>query len=467
MTDAATDTLSPRLLVIDDDPDILTAARLLLRRSAEAVETFRRAEEAMEALGRGSWDAVLLDMNLSAGRRDGSEGMDWLERIKQADPDVSVLLMTAFGGVQTAVEAMKRGATDFVLKPWQNERLVASVMSATNLTRSRRTCQRLETQNKALVAAAELPGESIVGSSPALSRVIEMVDRAAPTNANVLILGESGTGKEVFAREIHRRSARANQPFVSVDLGSLAETLFESELFGHKKGAFTDAKTDRPGRMVAANGGTLFLDEIGNLPLYLQRKLLTVLERSEVVPVGGDKPQPVDIRLITATNVPSSELAREQVFRQDLLYRINTVELLLPPLRDRREDIAALAEHFIAMYARKYNLPRRRLSDEALRAIETYRWPGNVRELRHAIERATILSQGETFLPSDFPLVPQAGPCAPTDLSVGVDGYNLEELERKMLTRALADHNGNISRAAAALGLTRAALYRRMEKHGL
>jgi DNA-binding NtrC family response regulator len=370
--------------------------------------------------------------------------------------------------VPVAVEAMKRGATDFVLKPWQNERLVATVMTATSLTRSRRDVGRLETENRALSAAVEPTSDTILGDSQAMRRVFDMVARAAPTHANVLILGESGTGKEVFAREIHRRSSRADKPFVSVDLGAVTETLFESELFGHKKGAFTDAKADRPGRMVASSGGTLFLDEIGNLPLYLQRKLLTVLERQEVVPVGGDRPVQIDLRLVTATNMPVSELGREQVFRQDLLYRINTVELTLPPLRERRGDVAALAEHFIALYARKYNLPRRKLSAEALAALEAYRWPGNVRELRHAIERATILGTGDRFEPGDF-AAPDSAPRAPSgdDADDDIATYNLEEMEHRLIRRALADHGGNISHAASALGLTRAALYRRIEKHGL
>jgi DNA-binding NtrC family response regulator len=456
--------IKPRILVVDDDPDVLTAARLLLRRTAETVETERKAEAALVKLESGTWDALLLDMNLTAGRRDGSEGYDWLERFKSVDPTVSVVLMTAFGGVPVAVEAMKRGATDFVLKPWHNERLVATVLAATNLTRSRREIGRLQTENRALAAIAEPADETIIGDAPVMRRVFEIVARAAPTNANVLILGESGTGKEVIAREIHRRSNRAAKPFVSVDLGAVAETLFESELFGHKKGAFTDAKTDRPGRMVASSGGTLFLDEIGNLPLYLQRKLLTVLERQEVVPVGGDRPVAIDLRLVTATNMPASELGREQVFRQDLLYRINTVELTLPPLRDRPSDIAALAQHFIALYARKYNLPRRRLDAESLAALEAYPWPGNVRELRHAIERATILGTSEHFQPQDFP----AARGARDGLgSAEAETYNLDEIERRVIRRALADHDGNISRAATALGLTRAALYRRIERHGL
>jgi DNA-binding NtrC family response regulator len=458
------DELSPRVLVVDDDPDILTAARLLLRRTAESVDAERRGDAALARLAATSYDVVLLDMNLTGGRRDGKEGFELLERVREIDPAVAVVLMTAFGGVPVAVEAMKRGATDFVLKPWQNEKLVATVMAGTSLTRSRRTVARLSTQNEALVAASEPVGNAMLGRAPAMLDLFRLIDRAAPTGVNVLILGESGTGKELVARAIHRRSKRADHPFISVDLGAVAESLFEAELFGHKKGAYTDAKTDRLGRMVASSGGTLFLDEIGNLPLYLQRKLLTVLERSEVVPVGGDKSVPIDLRLVSATNVPPSELGKESVFRQDLLYRINTVELTLPPLRDRREDVGLLAEHFIGIYAKKYNMPRRRLSAAGLTALENYRWPGNVRELRHAIERATVLAAGTEFTPSDFPILTPSGGAAAT---VDADTYNLDELERRVIRRALADHTGNISKAASALGLTRAALYRRMEKHEL
>ena len=468
MSDISNALADARILVVDDDPDILTAARLLLRRSVGTLDIARAAEGLAERLSSERWDVVLLDMNLTQGRTDGADGFAWLDRLKAADPAVSVVLMTAFGGVAVAVEAMKRGASDFVLKPWANERLVATVMAGVSLARSRREAADLKIRHQALSAAPSIDGATIVGGATSMRRVFEVIARAAPTNANVLVLGESGTGKELVAREIHRLSSRADGPFVSIELGAVSETLFESELFGHRKGAFTDARDDRPGRIVAASGGTLFLDEIGNLPLYLQRKLLTVLERQEVVPVGGDRPVTVDIRVVSATNVPTAELQREQVFRQDLLYRVNTVELTLPPLRDRREDIAALAEHFIAIYARKYNVARRRLSGEALALLESYRWPGNVRELKHAIERATILAVGDRFEPADFPAVatlpaPTASAAAPAE----PDLYDLDAIERRTIARALAAHTGNISRAASALGLTRAALYRRMEKHGI
>jgi DNA-binding NtrC family response regulator len=373
--------------------------------------------------------------------------------------------MTAFGGVSLAVDALKGGAVDFVLKPWQNDKLVATMSSAVSLSKARREAADLQIRNVALAAETAPRTGELIGSSPSLRRVFDLMRRAAPTDANVLILGESGTGKELTAREIHRLSARSQQPFISVDLGALPDSLFESELFGHRRGAFTGADADRTGRIQAANGGTLFLDEIGNLPLHSQRKLLTVLERREVTPVGATRPAAIDIRLITATNRPAAELSDDEVMRQDLLFRINTVELTLPPLRERREDIPVLLEHFLALYARKYNVPRRRLSPEALALLENYSWPGNVRELRHAVERATILAASERLTSEDFPFATARK--SGSSSSETQDDLDLERLERRTIERALALHGGNISQAAAALGLTRPALYRRMVKYGL
>ncbi|GIL40651.1 sigma-54-dependent transcriptional regulator [Roseiterribacter gracilis] len=446
-----------RVAVVDDDPDIRTAARLALSRHVGEVVI----EPRPEAVDPTAFDVVLLDMNLATGARDGRDGLDWLQRLRAADPTVSVVLMTAFGSIGLAVEAMKHGAADFVLKPWQNERLIATVTAAAALAQSRRAGVALESRHRALAASTTSPSGDIVAAAPAMLAALALLKRAAPSGANVLLLGESGTGKGVLARELHRMSARADKPFVTVDLGAVPESLFESELFGHKRGAFTDAKEDRPGRFVAADGGTLFLDEIGNLPPHLQRKLLTVLERQEVIPVGGDQAVRIDVRLITATNLPRLELAREAVFRQDLLYRVNTVEVALPPLRERREDIAALLEHFLALYARKHQQPRRRLTSSVLEALEAYGWPGNVRELQHAVERATILASDDALTVEDFPML--AAPRSATT----TDAATLDSMERGAVERALAAHGGNISRAAAALGLTRAALYRRIEKHGL
>lgn len=472
-------TKQPRVLVVDDDEDILVAARLMLKREGILCHTEPRPDRIPQLLQDGAFDAVLLDMNFAIGANTGREGFQWLKRIVEIDPTLSVVLITAYGDVGTAVEAMKQGAADFVLKPWQNERLLATLSSALKLTASRREAEQASATTRELAAAA-LDGtpNAIIGSAPAMARIFALLDRAAPTEANVLILGENGTGKEVIAREIHRRSRRRDRVFVSVDLGSVSESLFESELFGHKKGAFTDAKEDRVGRLVAANGGTLFLDEIGNLPLYLQSKLLSVLEQRVVIPVGGTKPLPIDVRLVSATNMPPEQLSREDVFRQDLLYRINTVELHLPPLRDRAEDIPALIDYFVAIYARKYSMPPKKVSPAAFPRLLAYRWPGNVRALRHAVERAMILSSGPVLEADDFSLPSTAGqtPAAVSqpqgqpkgaDPALVLDTLDLEAVEREAIRKALAKHQGNISHAAQDLGITRASLYRRMEKHGL
>ncbi|MFV3077738.1 sigma-54-dependent transcriptional regulator [Niveispirillum fermenti] len=475
-------TKQPRVLVVDDDEDILVAARLMLKREGILCHTEPRPDRIPQLLQEGAFDAVLLDMNFAIGANTGREGFQWLKRIVELDPALSVVLITAYGDVGTAVEAMKQGAADFVLKPWQNERLLATLSSALKLTASRREAEQANATTKEL-ASATLDGtpNAIIGGAPAMARIFALLDRAAPTEANVLILGENGTGKEVIAREIHRRSRRRDRVFVSVDLGSVSESLFESELFGHKKGAFTDAKEDRVGRLVAANGGTLFLDEIGNLPLYLQSKLLSVLEQRVVIPVGGTKPVAIDVRLVSATNMPPEQLSREDVFRQDLLYRINTVELHLPPLRDRAEDIPALIDYFVAIYARKYNMPPKKVSPAALPRLLAYRWPGNVRALRHAVERAMILSAGPVLEADDFSLPSTAGQTPPAaapalavagrgqgaDAALVLDTLDLEAVEREAIRKALAKHQGNISHAAQDLGITRASLYRRMEKHGL
>jgi DNA-binding NtrC family response regulator len=450
-----------RVLIVDDDPDVLTAARLALLPGLESVETLRAPSTMPDVFSKVSPHAVLLDMNFTAGTQTGHEGLEWLERIHSLDPHTSVVFMTAFGGVSLAVEALKRGAVDFVLKPWQNDKLIATISSAVSLSKARREAADLKVRNSALASETAPRTGDLIGSAPALQRVFDLIRKAAPTDANVLVLGESGTGKELTAREIHRLSMRARGPFVSVDLGALPDTLFESELFGHRRGAFTGADSDRVGRIQAAHGGTLFLDEIGNLPLHLQRKLLTVLERREVMPIGATRPVPIDVRLITATNRAAADLMKEELFRQDLLFRIKTVEILLPPLRERQEDIPALLEHFLSHYARKYNVPRRRLAPDTLARLESYAWPGNVRELRHAVERATILSAGEKLTADDFPFLSHTAAVS------SADSFDLDQIEKQAIARALAHYRGNISLAAAALGLTRPALYRRMAKHGL
>jgi DNA-binding NtrC family response regulator len=451
---------SGSILVVDDDPDVLTAARFALHPAFERIETLASPANLESAVADQVFDALLLDMNFLSTARCGDEGLDWLSRVRQIDPALSTVLMTAYGGVALAVEALKGGGTDFVLKPWQNEKLIATMSAAVALSRAKRDAAHLKLRAESLVIDSAAAAGELIGSAPALRRVLELVRRTAPTDANVLILGESGTGKELTAQAVHRLSGRTREVFVSVDLGAIAESLFESELFGHKRGAFTGADRDRVGRIQAAHGGTLFLDEIANLPIHLQRKLLTVLERREVIPVGATQSVPVDIRLITATNRPLTELAREEIFRQDLLFRIKTVEIVLPPLRERKEDIPVLLEHFLTIYSRKNHVPRRRLAPETLAVLEAYSWPGNIRELRHAVERATILASGERLEPQDFAF-------ATAPLSGTAEQFDLDQLERLTIARALTRFGGNISLAAAALGLTRPALYRRIAKHGL
>jgi DNA-binding NtrC family response regulator len=457
-----------RCLVVDDDPDILLSARLLLRELFDDVSTFQAPDEALAAMADELPDVILLDANFGRGATDAAEGFEWLGRILKRDPGAVVVMITAHGGVQTAVEAMKRGATDFVSKPWANERLLATVRTAAALRNSRQAAVT-ERKRAAAIGAPTSGGETpLLGESPLMRRVYSLIERAGPTEANVLILGENGTGKELVARELHRRSRRAEGVLVSVDLGAVAENLFESELFGHVKGAFTDARGDRIGRLQAADGGTLFLDEVGNLPLHLQPKLLTALEQRQVIPVGANKPVPIDVRVIAATNLPPDRLGDESLFRQDLLFRLNTVEIELPPLRERREDILLLVEHFIAFYSKKYGKPVRELPSEVAAALEAYDWPGNVRALRHAAERAVILASHDDFTVEDFSLSRSAAPKAPAPkAAIAASDLNLDRAEKQIVEQALRKHAYNISLAAAELGLTRASLYRRMDKHGL
>ena len=457
-----------RCIVIDDDQDVLLSARLLLRDMFDRVDTYQSPADALAAIDDPRPEVILLDANFGRGETNSSEGLQLLSQILEKDPEVVVVMITAHGGVRIAVEAMKRGATDFVTKPWSNERLLATVRTAASLSRSR---EAASTERKRRVAAAPGPGPDVpfLGESPAMARIFSLIEKAAPTDANVLILGENGTGKELVARELHRRSNRADEVLVSVDLGAVAENLFESELFGHTKGAFTDARTDRLGRLPAAHGGTLFLDEIGNLPLHLQPKLLTALERRQVIPVGSNKPVPIDVRVIAATNLSPEQLRDESCFRQDLLFRLNTVELELPPLRERREDIPLLARHFIELYSRKYSKPVRELPDHVVAALERHDWPGNVRALRHSTERAVILAEGDSFTVEDFSIPSERSSGAPMLAPAGEppSELNLDRAERQMVEAALRKHSYNISTAAAELGLSRAALYRRMEKYGL
>jgi DNA-binding NtrC family response regulator len=457
-----------RCLIVDDDRDILLSLQLLLRDFFEEVLTFQAPADALTAMSEKLPDVVLLDANFARGATDAAEGFQWLSEILRRDPDAVVVMITAHGGVQIAVEAMKRGATDFVSKPWSNERLLATIRTAAALRTSRGSAGK----GRQAASASAAPGETpLLGTSPAMERVYSLIERAAPTEANVLILGENGTGKELVARALHRRSQRAAGPLVSVDLGAVTENLFESELFGHVKGAFTDARADRAGRLQAANGGTLFLDEVGNLPLHLQPKLLTALEQRQVVPVGANKPVPIDVRVIAATNLPPERLGDEGLFRQDLLFRLNTVEIELPPLRERREDIPVLIDHFIRFYTEKYDKPERRIPSEVMTTLQGHGWLGNVRALRHAAERAVILAGDGEFSVDDFSLSrgtqQRPAAAAPQPACGASADLNLERAEKQILEQALKKHAYNISLAAQELGLTRASLYRRMDKHGL
>ena len=451
-----------RILVVDDDEDILHAARLLLKRHFASVQTLSDPSQLATLVRRNAFDVLLLDMNFTIGADQGAEGLARLSEVLAIDPLAVVVMVTAHSDVELAVEAMKKGAADFVTKPWENERLLATLMAALNLRRSRLEAAELRQRNRGLAAATHVES-GMIGTSSAMQKIAAAIRRTAPTDANVLILGENGTGKELAAREIHRASRRAGEVFLRVDLGALSPQLFESELFGHRRGAFTDAKQDRTGFFRAATGGTLFLDEIGNVPLHLQSKLLTALERREVVPVGAEKPEPIDVRLICATNLSRVRLADENQFRPDLLYRINTVEITLPPLRERKDDIPLLLEHYAAFYAQKYNLPAKRLGAALIDQLADWPWPGNVRALRHAVERAVILSEGPLLGAGDFSLVEpdKETRAAATDVS------RLDAMEKAAIVRALEHHRNNVSRAAEALGLTRTSLYRRMEKYGL
>jgi len=458
--------MAERILIIDDDDDVLVAARLLLKRHFAQVVTANRLSHIPNLLAETQFDVILLDMNFEPGERSGREGLEWIGRILEIDPDAVIVAITAHSAVDTAVEAMKLGATDFVSKPWQNEKLIATIKAALALRRSRLETARLRRQNRELAAEISKPRVALIGESEPMQKVFSIIRKAAPTEANVLILGENGTGKELVAREIHRQSRRSAGVFMSIDLGAVTETLASSELFGHKKGAFTGADEDRVGRFEAATGGTLFLDEIGNIPRDFQAKLLTCLESREVVPVGANAPVPIDVRVISATNISRRELGDESVFRQDLLYRLNTVEVVLPPLRERGDDVVILAEHFVRIYARKYGRTIRQIAPDALAAIAGHPWPGNVRALRHSVERAVILAESDVLQLDDFPLA-QADEVDGVTSPEAAEGATLAEMERNAIAEALKRHAGNVSHAARELGITRTSLYRRMEKYGL
>ncbi len=456
------DQADARILIVDDDQDVLLAARLFLKQHLRVVHTERNPENLPNLLKTENYDVILLDMNFSRDATSGKEGFFWLNKILEIDPAAVVIFITGYGDIELAVQGIKEGATNFILKPWDNKKLLATIMANLKVRNSNQELQDLRSRQKVLIAGQDQAYGNIIGNSQSMQQVMNTVKKVAVTDANILILGENGTGKELIARAIHRASKRSDEVFISVDLGAISETLFESELFGFKKGAFTDAKEDRAGRFEAASKGTIFLDEIGNLSFSLQSKLLSVLQSRKVVRLGTNREIPIDVRLICATNMPLYQMVKENKFRQDLLYRINTVELTIPPLRDRTDDIPPLVEHFLEIYCKKYKMPLKRVNASTYKRLEKHSWPGNIRELQHAVERAVIMSESNILEPQDFFLSQYENGDGSEP-----DTYNLEETERFLIRKVIDKHGGNISKAARELGLTRASLYRRIEKHGL
>lgn len=456
--------IDAKILIVDDDQDVLLAARLFLKQHFNIVHTEKNPENIPAIMKNESYDLILLDMNFSRDATSGKEGFHWLNKIIEIDPLAVVIFITGYGDIELAVQGIKEGATNFILKPWDNKKLLATITANLKVRHNKEEIEDLKSKQKVLIANQDQAYGNLIGQSPAMQKVMATVEKVAKTEANVLILGENGTGKELIARAIHKASSRRDEVFISVDLGAISETLFESELFGFKKGAFTDAKEDRAGRFEAANKGTVFLDEIGNLSFNLQSKLLSVLQNRKVVRLGTNREIPIDVRLICATNMPLYQMVNENKFRQDLLYRINTVEILLPPLRERLEDIQQLVEHFLVIYCKKYKMPLKRTNPTTIRRLEKHSWPGNIRELQHAVERAVILSESNILQPQDF-FLSQIEDGSQSDESDDIT--NLEEREKLLIRRVIDKHGGNISKAAKELGLTRASLYRRIEKHGL
>ncbi len=452
-----------KILIIDDNEDALLAAKLLLKPHITEIHTEKSPDIIPQLLKNEAYDVIFLDMNFTRDMTSGQEGFYWLSEILKIDPNAVVILITAWGDVNMAVRAIKEGATDFILKPWQNEKFLATFASALKLRQSRVEIDNLKARQQMMHHDIDQKFHDLVGVSEPMQKVFRTIEKVAATEANVLILGENGTGKELVARALHRQSKRAADVFVTVDMGAVSQTLFESELFGHVKGAFTDAREERPGRFEIASGGTLFLDEIGNLPVELQSKLLTALQNRQVSRLGSNKYRDIDIRLICATNMPIYDMISENTFRQDLLYRINTVEIHLPPLRDRKDDIPLLAEHFLNIFRKKYNKPALRYSSLVMKKFENYHWPGNIREMQHAIERSVILSESDALQPSDFFF----SSAEQKDDGFVLENYNLEDVEKMIIRKVLTKNGGNITKAARDLGLTRTSLYRRMEKFGL
>jgi len=453
------------ILIIDDDEDILLSAKLVLKKHYNTIITRNNPKEINQILSQEQIDVIVLDMNYRIGFNDGKEGLYWLKHILSINPKMVVILMTAYGEVELAVNAIKLGAFDFILKPWTNEKLLATIHAGLTLSRSNHKISILKHTNDTLLKSNEQKFGPIVGASKQMQAVMNTIKKVSTTDANVIILGENGTGKQHLAREIHKNSLQKDGPFIHVDLGSLSESLFESELFGHKKGAFTDAHEDKPGRFEMAQDGTLFLDEIGNLPLNLQSKLLTVLQDRKVSRLGEGIERTFNARLLFATNAPIHEWVAEGKFRQDLLFRINTVEITIPPLRDRPEDIVDFINHYLNVFAEKYQKSHLKITNEAMKVLQSHNWPGNVREIQHTLERGVIMADNHEIKPADFNLtiIPKGN----DNQSEKYDNLNLQEIEKLLVQKAIDKHEGNISKAAKELGLTRAALYRRLEKFNL
>jgi DNA-binding NtrC family response regulator len=450
------------ILIVDDNDDLLVALKLFLSREFGEIDTLRNPNLILSTIAKKTYDLILLDMNFKAGVASGNEGIFWLHQILDIDPDAAVVFITAFGDVELAVRSMKEGAVDFIMKSWDEHKILSTVRSAYEIRKRKLEVALLKKKQAHLSNEIEKDFNVCHCQSPAMKSLEKLVSKVAMTDASVLILGENGTGKEVIAREIHRQSDRSGEIFVKVDLGAIPETLFESELFGHRKGAFTDAREDRDGRFVIASGGTLFLDEIGNLPTALQQKLLSAIQNREVFPVGSSIPVPVDVRIISATNRPIAEMIQEGSFREDLLYRINAIQLEIPPLRDRAEDIPLLAQFFLRKYGMQYGKNLARLSDRAIRMLKEHDWPGNIRELEHAVEKGVILSDRDEIDPDH--LFPSGGSAGRGRRPLT---FNLEENEKILIEQALRKQHGNVSAASKVLGINRSTLYQKMKKYGI
>jgi len=451
-----------KILIVDDNKGILDSLAFSLKNDFKQIEISPDPNRIPKLLDENDFDIILLDMNFKQGVNDGREGLEWLGKILKIDPNAVVIIITAYGDVEIAVKAIKEGATDFIVKPWDTEKLIATLKSAYKLRRTEIEVINLRQQQKQLKEDIDKQHEMFVGSSEAMQSVMKTIGKVAKTDANILIMGENGTGKELIAREIHKQSKRSDEVFISVDIGSLSESIFESELFGHVKGSFTDAKESRPGRFETASGGTLFIDEIGNLTLQLQSKILSAIQNREVFRIGSNKPIPIDIRLVCATNKSLYQMVKDSLFREDLLYRINTIQVELPPLRERGEDIIQLTEFFLNKYKKKYEKPFLKITQRAHDKLLHYNWPGNVRELQHTIEKAVILSESDTLKPEDFFFNIHGSKDEPNR-----DSLNLEDVERETIRVALKKNLGNLSQTAKDLGVTRTTLYSKIKKYGL